>query len=137
MSDTRGADAPGLEPVPVGELSYTEASRELDGIVEFFERREVDVDELVARLERATAIVDELDRRIRRTRMQVEELAPRLEAAARASQAGLTEDSDGADEDLDEHEDEEDPDDEADPDDEGDALEDFRQQVSEADRPLF
>ncbi len=63
---------------PVGELGYSEASRELDEIVAFFEQREVDVDQLVARLERATAIVDELDRRLRRTRMQVEELAPRL-----------------------------------------------------------
>ncbi len=70
---------------PVGELSYMDASRELDGIVEFFERSEVDVDQLVARLERATAIVDELDRRIRRTRAQVEELVPKLEAAARTA----------------------------------------------------
>ena len=66
---------------PVAELSYTEASRELDEIVAFFEGREVDVDQLVARLERATAIVDELDRRLRRTRAQVEELVPRLAAA--------------------------------------------------------
>ncbi len=66
---------------PVGDLSYTEASRELDEIVAFFEQREVDVDLLVARLERATAIVDELDRRLRRTRAQVEELVPRLESA--------------------------------------------------------
>jgi exonuclease VII small subunit len=71
--------------IPVSELSYTKASRELDAIVEFFEQREVDVDLLVARLERATAIVDELDRRIRQTRMQVEELVPRLEAATRAA----------------------------------------------------
>ena len=69
---------------PVGELSYTEASRELDDIVDFFEQREVDVDLLVARLERATTIVDELDRRLRRTKAQVEQLVPRLEAAAAA-----------------------------------------------------
>jgi exodeoxyribonuclease VII small subunit len=69
----------------VGELSYMAASRELDGIVEFFEKSEVDVDQLVARLERATAIVDELDKRIRRTRAQVEELVPRLEAAGRST----------------------------------------------------
>jgi exonuclease VII small subunit len=69
----------------VAQLSYMDASRELDGIVEFFERSEVDVDQLVARLERATAIVDELDRRIRRTRAQVEELVPKLEAATRAA----------------------------------------------------
>lgn len=69
-------------PVPVADLSYTDASRELDVIVAFFEGRDVDVDQLVARLERATAIVDELDRRLRRTRAQVEELVPRLAAAA-------------------------------------------------------
>ncbi len=34
------------EPLPVEELSYTDASRELDSIVEFFEQREVDVDVL-------------------------------------------------------------------------------------------
>ena len=68
-------------PAEVAALSYTEASRELDEIVAFFEQREVDIDQLVARLERATAIVDELDRRLRRTRAQVEELVPRLEAA--------------------------------------------------------
>ena len=80
MSTGHDATGPG---VPVSELSYTEASRELDRIVEFFEQREVDVDQLVARLERAAAIVDELDRRIRRTRTQVEQLVPRLEAARR------------------------------------------------------
>jgi exodeoxyribonuclease VII small subunit len=74
--------------VPVEELSYTDASRELDRIVEFFERSEVDVDQLVARLERATAIVDELDKRIRRTRAQVEELVPKLEAVGRAEGEG-------------------------------------------------
>ena len=68
--------------VPVEQLSYTEASRELDAIVSFFEQREVDVDVLVARLERATALIDELDRRLRRTRAQVEELVPRLDALA-------------------------------------------------------
>ena len=70
------------EPVPVDALSYTEASRELDAIVSFFEQREVDVDVLVTRLERATALIDELDRRLRRTRAQVEELVPRLDALA-------------------------------------------------------
>jgi exodeoxyribonuclease VII small subunit len=70
------------EPLPVEELSYTDASRELDAIVEFFEQREVDVDVLVARLERATALIDELDRRLRHTRAQVEELVPRLDTLA-------------------------------------------------------
>jgi exodeoxyribonuclease VII small subunit len=74
--------ADGADAVPVDQLSYTEASRELDSIVSFFEQREVDVDVLVARLERATALVDELDRRLRRTRAQVEELVPRLDALA-------------------------------------------------------
>ncbi len=82
-----GEARPDPDPVPLSELSYTQANRELDEIVAFFEQREIDVDQLVARLERATAIVDELDRRIRRTRMQVEELVPRLEAAARSEQA--------------------------------------------------
>ena len=66
---------------PVAELSYGEASRELDEIVAFFEQGDLDVDQLVGRLERATAIVDELDRRLRRTRAQVEDLVPRLESA--------------------------------------------------------
>jgi exodeoxyribonuclease VII small subunit len=66
------------ETLSVAELSYTDASRELDAIVEFFEQREVDVDVLVSRLERATELIDELDRRLRHTRAQVEELVPRL-----------------------------------------------------------
>ena len=79
------------EPKPVDQLSYTEASRELDAIVDFFEQREVDVDVLVARLERATALIDELDRRLRETRAQVEELVPRLETlAAESGGAGST-----------------------------------------------
>ena len=82
----REGSPPG-DRVPVADMSYTEASRELDEIVAFFEQRDVDVDQLVSRLERASAIVEELDRRIRQTRMQVEELVPRLEAAARAERA--------------------------------------------------
>ena len=73
------------------------ASRELDGIVEFFEKSEVDVDQLVARLERATAIVDELDKRIRRTRAQVEELVPKLEAVGHAAASEQTTPDDGPD----------------------------------------
>ena len=68
----------------VEELSYAEASRELDEIVAAFEQGDLDLDRLVGRLERATAIVEELDRRLRRTRAQVEDLVPRLEAAASA-----------------------------------------------------
>ena len=70
------------EPAPVERMSYTEASRELDTIVGFFEQREVDVDVLVARLERATELINELDRRLRHTRAQVEDLVPRLDALA-------------------------------------------------------
>ena len=65
---------------PVEDMSYTEASEELDTIVAFFEGREVDVDQLVGRLVRAAAIIEELDARLRRTRMQVEQLVPRLTA---------------------------------------------------------
>jgi len=81
----------------VGELSYMAASRELDGIVEFFEKSEVDVDQLVARLERATAIVDELDKRIRHTRAQVEELVPKLEAVGQAAESEQAIPDDGSD----------------------------------------
>ncbi len=76
------------DSAPVEQLSYTEASRELDAIVDFFEQREVDVDVLVARLERATALIDELDRRLRQTRAQVEELVPRLDALATEAGGG-------------------------------------------------
>ena len=79
------------KPVAVEDLSYTDASHELDTIVEFFEQREVDVDVLVERLERATALIDELDRRLRQTRAQVDELVPRLDALA------VTADADDAD----------------------------------------
>jgi exodeoxyribonuclease VII small subunit len=85
MNAERRDDQASPDDEPVEDLSYMAASRELDGIVEFFEKSEVDVDQLVARLERATAIVDELDKRIRRTRAQVEELVPKLEAAGRAA----------------------------------------------------
>ena len=78
--------------LPVADLSYTQASRELDEIVAFFEQREVDVDLLVARLERATSIVDELDRRLRRTRAQVEQLVPRLEAATAPDRTDVLDD---------------------------------------------
>ncbi|MFZ0665250.1 MAG: hypothetical protein WAM97_05810 [Acidimicrobiales bacterium] len=81
MTDDQNASG---SEIPVTKMSYTEASRELDAIVDFFEHRDVDVDQLVARLERATAIVDELDKRVRKTRVQVEQLVPRLQAAARS-----------------------------------------------------
>ena len=75
----RGND-PAETASEVAELSYSEASAQLDTIIEEFETGVVDVDRLVEQLERATDIVDELDRRLRRTRMRVEELVPRLES---------------------------------------------------------
>jgi exodeoxyribonuclease VII small subunit len=77
MTETPNAVGTGT---PVEEMSYTEASRELDEIVRFFEQRDVDVDQLVGHLVRATALVEELDKRLRQTRMQVEQLVPRLAA---------------------------------------------------------
>ena len=59
-------------------LTYAEASAELDAIVGYFERPDVDIDELVVKLERAASLIDELDRRLVATKMQVDELAPRL-----------------------------------------------------------
>ena len=91
-------------PVAPGELSYTEASRELDQIVAFFEEGDLDVDQLVGRLERATAIVDELDRRLRRTRTQVEDLVPRLESAVASTGS-----DDAADPDAPPHDDDDAP----------------------------
>lgn len=79
---------PPPRPRPVGEMSFAEASAELDGIVARFEQGEVDVDQLVRHLERATAIVEELDRRIRGTRAQVEALVPRLAALAEPRDPG-------------------------------------------------
>jgi len=95
---TKSESSDTSEETAVAELSYTEASRELDSIVEFFENRDVDVDQLVPKLERATAIVDELDRRVRKTRTQVEQLVPRLQAAARSSDEETYEDDISEDE---------------------------------------
>jgi glyoxylase-like metal-dependent hydrolase (beta-lactamase superfamily II) len=64
------------ETVPVEQLTFTEASRELDAIVNFFEQREVDVDVLVGRLERATALIEELDQRRREGVMMVDRNVP-------------------------------------------------------------
>jgi len=103
MSDKRttGTQKDGdSKEMPVSQLSYTEASNELDEIVEFFEHRDVDVDQLVARLERATSIVDELDRRVRRTRSQVEQLVPRLQATARGDAEDEIEEGEIDEEDL-------------------------------------
>ena len=66
--------------VPVAELSYSEASEELDVIIAELDRGVVDVDLLEVRLRRAVEIVEELDRRIRGARDKVGSLLPRLEA---------------------------------------------------------
>ncbi len=61
MATRKGSDD---GAAPVGELSYSDAGAELDGIIAEFETGVVDVDRLVDQLERATEIVDELDRRL-------------------------------------------------------------------------
>jgi exodeoxyribonuclease VII small subunit len=81
----------------VGDMSYTDASQELDEIVRFFEQREIDVDQLVTRLVRATAIVEELDKRLRRTRVQVEQLVPKLAAVLSEAPDAGEDDVPGAD----------------------------------------
>lgn len=74
------------QPIPTNQLSYAEATAELDRIIAEFEEGQVDVDRLAARFQRATELVEELDRRIRTTRRQVDSLSPRLEAVARGSE---------------------------------------------------
>jgi len=64
------------------ELSYEEATSELDAIIAEFDEGQVDVDRLADRFQRATELVEELDRRIRVNRQKVENLTPRLEAVA-------------------------------------------------------
>lgn len=67
------------------DLSYIEATAELDAIIAEFDQGQVDVDRLAARFRRATELVEELDRRIRVNRRQVEALSPRLDAIAHRS----------------------------------------------------
>ena len=75
-------------PAPPGELSYAEATAELDAIIAELDQGQVDVDRLAERFRRATELVEELDRRIRATRRQVEGLAPRLEAVGEVTGEG-------------------------------------------------
>lgn len=65
---------------PVAELSYAQASAELDEIVRELDQGLVDVDLLEARFRRALDIVEELDQRIRGARERVDALMPRLDA---------------------------------------------------------
>jgi exonuclease VII small subunit len=73
----------------VGELGYAEAAAELDAIIAELDQGLIDVDLLETKFQRAIEIVEELDRRIRSTRDRVAELAPRLEAVAGGSEAGV------------------------------------------------
>ena len=72
------------DPVPPADLSYGEATAELDAILAELDQGQVDVDRLAERFQRATELVEELDRRIRTTRRQVESLSPRLDAVGDA-----------------------------------------------------
>jgi len=83
------------QPEPgLADLSYAEATAELDAIIAEFDQGQVDVDRLGERFQRATELVEELDRRIRANRRQVEALSPRLDAIAGGGD-GLLEDVDG------------------------------------------
>lgn len=64
----------------VGEISYADASIELERIIRELDQGLVDVDVLEVRFRRAIDIVEELDRRIRGARERVDALMPRLEA---------------------------------------------------------
>lgn len=79
--------AAGEATVPVGELSYAQASAELERIVAELDEGLVDVDLLEARFRRAIEIVEELDRRIRGARERVDALMPRLDALGARSRA--------------------------------------------------
>ncbi len=70
---------------PMADISYAEATAELDAIIAEFDQGQVDVDRLAERFQRATELVEELDRRIRVNRRQVEALSPRLDAISRGS----------------------------------------------------
>ncbi len=72
--------AAGTTPVAVGELSYAQASAELERIVAELDEGLVDVDLLEVRFRRAIEIVEELDGRIRGARERVDALMPRLDA---------------------------------------------------------
>jgi len=78
---------------PVAELSYAEASAELDVIIRELDQGLVDVDLLEARFRRAIDIVEELDRRIRGARERVDALMPRLDAVASDDGAARTDEA--------------------------------------------
>ncbi len=70
-------------PASMADISYADATAELDAIIAEFDQGQVDVDRLAERFQRATELVEELDRRIRVNRRQVEALSPRLDAVVR------------------------------------------------------
>jgi len=76
-----------LQGAAPGDLTYAEATAELDAIIAEFDEGQVDVDRLADRFQRATELVEELDRRIRVNRTRVEALTPRLEAVANGQNA--------------------------------------------------
>jgi len=59
-------------------ISWNDAARELDAIVNSFDTDDVSVDELFTKLSRATELIEMLDARLIATKAQVEELSPRL-----------------------------------------------------------
>ena len=61
---------------PIG--TWSEASHELDAIVQSFDDGEITVDDLIGKLERASIIIDALERRLSETRATVDELVPRI-----------------------------------------------------------
>lgn len=67
-------------PKAVSELSYADATQELDMIIGQLDQGLVDLDELDVRFQRAVEIVEELDHRIKGARDRVDALLPRLEA---------------------------------------------------------
>ncbi|MGH9294345.1 MAG: hypothetical protein ACRD0B_03355 [Acidimicrobiales bacterium] len=73
---------------PAVELTYAEATEELDEIIAELDQGVVDVDVLEERLRRAVEIVEELDRRIRGVRERVGAILPRLESVGRTEPAG-------------------------------------------------
>ena len=63
---------------PVAELSFEEASAELDTIITELDSGDVSIDALAERTERAAALVDHLKSKLTETKVRIEKVAPRL-----------------------------------------------------------
>ncbi len=63
----------------INELTYVEASAELEEIIAELDNGFVDIDSLAVKFERAVTIIEELDRRIKKTKEKVDKLSPRLQ----------------------------------------------------------